>query len=77
MQGRFHRRSIVAAAERLAVDRHVPLAGKHLRLTDVSSLDQPRVIAIGVVPFTFQLINGAKRPRTQVVHAAGGKQWLA
>lgn len=53
------------------------LRGKKLVLADCSVLPKSAVLKSQVLPLTFQLRRGKKRPRIEVVHPSTGTRWEA
>jgi Uma2 family endonuclease len=52
------------------------LSGGQLRLAGRSDLNKPDVFASVVVPTSFRLVPGAKRPAIEVTHRDGVQRWL-
>lgn len=62
-------------AERESTDAHrwdgvLELAGK-------SDLANAAILSSGVIPFTFQLREGPKRPTIHLIHTGTGQAWTA
>ncbi|HAK94270.1 MAG TPA: hypothetical protein DCM87_04535 [Planctomycetes bacterium] len=49
--------------------------GAELKPVGVSSLDAPGVVRSGTVPFTFELLDGDKRPAVRVTHVESARRW--
>ena len=52
------------------------LSDGQLRLVGRSDLDKQEVLASAVVPTSFRLVPGAKRPAIEVAHRDGVQRWL-
>lgn len=75
--------SKIGVRELLVIDR-APWALELYRLEDEtlspagrSSLAQPDLLSSTVLPLTFRLVDGPKRPRIEVARADGARTWLA
>jgi len=52
-------------------------AAKTLDLVGRSTVERPDVLASQVLPLSFRLVAGEKRPRIAVAHTDGVQSWLA
>lgn len=72
----------IGVRELLIVDRDpwalelYRLANGRLDQAGRSTPDQPDVLTSTVLPLTFQLVPGPKRPQIEVAWSAGGQTWL-
>ncbi|MBY0513336.1 MAG: Uma2 family endonuclease [Gemmataceae bacterium] len=70
------RELLVVDRDPWAVELYQLRRGK-LRLAGRSDLTDPKVLASGVLPLSFQLRPGKPRPKVLVTHAATGQTWTA
>ena len=61
----------LAVDDQVVVDRHEA----ELKPAGVSSLDAPGVLRSETVPFTFELLDGEKRPAVRVTHVESARRW--
>ena len=72
----------VATRELLIVDRYpwalelYRLQGGELRLVGRSTVERPEILASEVLPLSWRLIAGQRRPQIEVVHADGRQRWV-
>ena len=70
------REALIVNRDPWSIELH-RLRGKKFVLVGTSELPKSAVLKSHVVPLTFRLVPGKKRPSIEVVHPATGKRWAA